>query len=448
MVMDNQLDTIYALSTPVGGALSIIRISGNKTEALIRSIFKGSISHRRCSYGILHDNHSTIDYCTMTFFKAPHSYTGEDMAELSLHGSYAVANSVFRLLDKHSLRQANAGEFTRRAFMNGKMDLTQADAVMDLISATTDMACKAAMYQLEGGLRERIDALYSTIMDVLAYINATIDFPDEMEDYSVGIGSIRQSVELVINSLDKLIDNGNNYRVLREGVHIAIIGKPNVGKSSLLNRLVEYERAIVTEFAGTTRDTIEEVSSVCQIPVVFIDTAGIHTTNDTVESLGVKRSLKVAERANLVLVLFDGSAPLCDEDFEVIKHIEQRSAIIVITKADLEQMVTQTAIKALFGAIPIVSISSLTGEGVDLLRETIAKTLIPYTSESAVVTNSRHIEQMILAKTALEEALNTDEADCISTDLRDALLHLGRITGKTADEEMLDTIFSRFCVGK
>ncbi len=449
-------DTIFAPACPAGGAIAIVRISGARTQALLRRFFIPGSSgdfpvHRRMTFAEAMDGGELVDTCTLAYYKAPASYTGEDMAEVFTHGSQAVLNRLFTLFSQvEGVRPAEPGEFTKRAFLNGKLDLSGAEAVMDMISASTELSRKAAAYQLAGGLRRRIDALYDELAELASYLDAVMDYPDEMEDEAVEGGELVSRLKHVEIALETLIRNGLASRVLREGARVAIMGEPNSGKSSLLNALLMRDRAIVTELAGTTRDTIEESADVMGVPVVFVDTAGIRSSEDAVEKLGVERALREAELAGLALWLHECGRTVSQAEAEAFSALGSANVIVVHTKTDLEPAPCPVE-EAFFGSFRSAYISSRTGEGLDDLRLAIRDALLP-TDEQAVMTNSRHISALLSAKASVDSASRALGGgmglDCCAADIADALQSIGAVTGRTASEDVIDGIFSRFCVGK
>ena len=442
--------TVFALATPLGGAIAMIRISGENARALLERLFTGRIEHRRVSYGRITDGAGeTVDTCTAVFYAAPDSYTGEDCAEISFHGSYAVAVRLAELIEGTGLASpAEPGEFTKRAYLNGKMDLAQAEAVMDIVSSTAEKQRRAAARQLEGRLSAAVASLYKRLSAVSALIAAAMD--DDTGETEADEEGVLAELSTLSAELDSLSAGGMRARVLREGARIAIIGSPNVGKSSLLNALIMRERAIVTPIPGTTRDTVEEAASVEGIPVVFVDTAGIRETADEVERMGIERSLRECGEAELVLWLIEGARGLSNEDEEIRRGLDPQKTIAVITKNDLEQVVGPDTEGRLCG-FPAVTVSSLTGEGLGELKLAIAKKLVPAEAE-ALVTNRRHIAALSCAAHSVSEAealLRCGMTDAAFFELRTAMDQLAAITGREDPaEDLVNEIFANFCVGK
>lgn len=439
-------DLIYALATPVGGAIAVVRISGPGAEALLKRVFTGRGAPREMAYGRVVDGAGeTLDEAMAAFFPAPRSYTGEDMAELYLHGGQVTVRRVLALLGCHA-RSARPGEFTERAFLAGKMDLAQAEAVMDLINAGAERSAKSALAQLEGRLSVRIADVERELLDALSGLEAAIDYPEELEDDVTS--ALPEVLAAAERELQALAGAGLSGRVLREGARVAIVGRPNAGKSSLLNALAGAERAIVTQFAGTTRDVLEETVSMEGVPVTLYDTAGIRAADDPVERIGVERARLAAERADLLLVCFDAAAPLTEEDLALLRETEGRPRIAVCNKSDLPALWSAETLAA--QGISACTVSAETGEGLAALRHAIAVRVAPE-QESALVTNARHIEALQLAAAAVAEARQNAggaELELVATDLREALSALGQITGRTAAADLIERIFSKFCVGK
>jgi len=442
-------DLIYALSTPVGGAIAVVRISGPGAGELLKKVFTGRGKPREMVYGrVVDEAGETLDEAMAVYFPAPRSYTGEDMAELFLHGGQVSVRRVLALLGRYA-RGARPGEFTERAFLAGKMDLAQAEAVMDLVSAGAERSVKSALSQLAGRLSKRIEQVESALMDALSGLEAAIDYPEELEDDVTS--ALPDTLAAIGKDLDDLIGNGLGGRVLREGARVAIVGRPNAGKSSLLNALAGAERAIVTHYAGTTRDVLEEAVSIEGVPVTLFDTAGIRDALDPVEKIGVERARKAAADADLLLLCFDASVPLEEEDIALLAETAGKPRLILIAKNDLPPVWGEEELTAKgINSKDTLSLSALTGDGLGALRREIAERVAPNT-ESALVTNSRHIEALQKAKASVAAAAeNTGmaELELIATDLRDAISALGLITGREAADDLIERIFSRFCVGK
>lgn len=438
-------DTIFAPSTPTGGAIAVIRISGEGAIAALQSVFssKKPFISREMRFGKLMDGTETVDEVMACVFKGPMSYTGEDMAEVYTHGGHAVVKRVLELLLKQGLRPAEPGEFTQRAFMNGKMGLDEAEAVMDVINAQTKRSAASAMEQMAGSVGRHIGRIEAELIDVLTGIDAAIDYPDELEEDV--FSAVPQQLEKAKSELDELIRSGERGRLLRDGAVVAILGAPNAGKSSLFNALLGHNRAIVTNIPGTTRDIIEENLSVEGVPVRLLDTAGIRETEDVVEGIGVEIAKKSAETADAVILAFDAGIPLTEEDKSLIAETAALPRLAALCKSDLPAAVTENDMQEL--GVEAVSISSVTGEGLDRLRNALAKRLLPR-EENALVTNTRHIKSLRLARAALDDAVFDLGTDCAATALHSALAHLGEITGTNVTETVIDNIFSKFCVGK
>lgn len=439
-------DLIYALATPVGGAIAVVRLSGTGAKKLLYTVFTGRGAPREMAYGrIVNEAGEPLDQAMAAFFPAPRSYTGEDMAELYLHGGQTTVRRVLALLGRHA-RGARPGEFTERAFLNGKLDLAQAEAVMDLINAGAERSANSALAQLTGRLSERIAAVEAQLLDALSGLEAAIDYPEELEDdVTSALPGVLAAAEA---ELAALIGAGLSGRVLREGARVALIGRPNAGKSSLLNALAGAERAIVTQFAGTTRDVLEEAVSMDGIPVTLFDTAGIRAADDPVERIGVERARRAAERADLLLLCFDAAAPLSEEDEALLAETAGRSRLAVCCKGDLPALWEAEALSP-YG-IEALAVSAETGEGLAALRRAIAARIAP-AAESALVTNARHIEALQRAAASVSDAEKSaggTEPELVATDLREAIAALGQITGREASADLIERIFSKFCVGK
>ena len=437
-------DTIAAIATPPGeGAIAMVRISGPDAAPILARIFKSSVktsAMRQATFGKIHDGDEVLDQVLVTAFQAPASFTGEDMAEITCHGGILLAARILETVLRSGARAANAGEFSQRAFFNGKIDLTRAEAIMDIIRARTAPALRAAALQLEGRLGKEIMALRDTVLEVVAHIEAWIDFPEEGIDPATGLHLLAK-IKAVIERTERLISTADEGRVLREGIRVAIVGLPNAGKSSLLNRLLGMDRAIVSEVPGTTRDTIEESACLRGILFRLTDTAGLRETNDPIEQEGVARSGRAMESADLVLHIFDASAmtpsaPLKDRE------------ILVANKCDL----LPSGSKKHTGAI---AVSSLTGEGFDALIDAMTNangSKHAGTGDSLAAINARHktlLESAAISLRAAAELVQTNAPpELAAVELRSSLDALGRIAGATDTEDILGEIFSRFCIGK
>ena len=460
-------ETIAAIATAAGAAgIGIIRVSGAEALAVADRVFAAASGTPlaetpggRAVYGrIVDDRAATVDEAIALVMRAPHSYTTEDVVELQCHGGSTVLRRVLGLVLAHGARLAACGEFTKRAFLGGRLDLSQAQAVMDVVSARTDRALAVAESHLAGHFSGEIKAMRDRCLALIAHLEAAIDFPeDDIDD--VATAEVERAVTEMRGALRRLLATAHTGRILKDGLLTAIVGKPNVGKSSLLNALLREERAIVTDIPGTTRDSIEETADLGGVPLSIIDTAGIRETSDTVERIGVAKAREYVEKAALVLALFDGSQPLTDEDREILSLIDGKQAIVLMNKADLGQVVTEKEIRQALSSqtasssLPILSISTKDERGFDALTKAITRIAgVTETPEASYVTNERDIAILRTADEHLRAALATIarglSPDFISIDLRSAWETLGEITGETATEDLIDEIFSRFCIGK
>ena len=451
-------DTIAAISTPVGeGGIGIVRISGPASLPIARSIFRaksnGGLKSHRFSYGaVVHPGTGDLlDEAMLVFMQGPNSYTREDVVEIQCHGGTLVVSRILSLVLAQGARLAEPGEFTKRAFLNGRIDLVQAEAVMDVIASRTDASLALAQHQREGLLSKRIDLVKDGILYALAYVEALIDFPEE--DINVAVESdVLGRVTPALAELTSLIDGFDEGRVLRDGVSVVIAGKPNVGKSSLLNTLLKEKRAIVTSVPGTTRDVIEEVVNINGLPVKLLDTAGIRDSEDQVEQEGVRLSLDRIPKADLVLFVVDGSATFNEEDEAILKAIGTKSLIVVRNKSDLPAC----AVLPADTAAPSVAISTVTGAGVPELRDAITDAFMHGAAidgrEFVAVSKARHRDALLKARESLQYFVSNLHAgvnmELLPIDLRDALDAVGEVTGETTADDVLDKIFSSFCIGK
>ncbi|KJR42619.1 tRNA modification GTPase trmE [Candidatus Magnetoovum chiemensis] len=466
-------DTIAAISTPIGlGGLAIVRLSGKEALKIAGRIFKSykgrpieNIKSFTLTYGhIINKKNETIDEVLISVMRAPHSYTKEDIVEINCHGGMYAVRAALELALKEGARLAHPGEFTLRAFLNGRIDLAQAEAVGDIILAKTNDASAAAMEQLSGRLSKKITALSQDILNICANVEASIDFPEDDIEPS-NINTLTDNVKQIITALKTLSDSFTRGKFLREGVSAAIVGRPNVGKSSLLNALVERDKAIVTPLEGTTRDIIEDFLDINGLYVKFMDTAGIRQVFDLAEKEGVNRTLKAIASADLILAVFDAAAPLRDEDREVIKRTILKNVIYILNKSDLECILTKTELNDLINEYSqsvsisnmpsIINVSTKTGIGIDALRECVVSQSIGKCSEPkecVIITNLRHKDAIERASAALEKAaelfIENLPFEIIAIELRNALNSLGEIVGASTTEDILDRIFSSFCIGK
>jgi tRNA modification GTPase len=452
-------DTICGVSTPPGeGGIGIIRMSGVRAVEIASMIFRaasakglGDLASHALLYGQVCDpgTGDVIDEALVSVMRAPASYTREDVVEINCHGGMMPLWRTMNLLIMTGARQAEPGEFTKRAFLNGRIDLAQAEAVMDIIHAKTEQSHRAANEQLMGGLSSEVMTLRDRLISIVTAIEAGIDFPEEEIETPAGY-PLADEVQRTIQNVEELISSHRYGRVLREGIATAIIGKPNVGKSSLLNRLLKQDRAIVTDVPGTTRDVLEEYLNIEGLPFKILDTAGIRHSHDVVEQEGVKRSLAAIGAADVVLLVLDGSQPLSAEDERVLEEAKGKSAIVVMNKRDLERM---TGSPVWPGAV--VDISCKTGEGLDRLRKSLVEMVqqgaVPPRDHSWTV-NQRHRTALEKAKASLEKALASItsgmSAEFIALDLRDALDNIGLVIGATHTDDILERIFRDFCIGK
>jgi len=454
-------DTIAAISTPPGeGGIAIVRLSGPQALQIAERMFRGkrvksleNVPTHTIHYGHIVEDGKIYDEVLLTVMRAPRTYTREDIVEINCHGGIAVARTILDYALRCGARLAQPGEFTRRALVNGRIDLTQAEAVLAIVRAKTSLACQVAARQIAGDLSCQIKELRGHLIEVLAHIEAGLDFPEEELEIWQEADIITRLKELV-GKTERLLESGERGRVLGEGVRVAIVGKPNVGKSSLLNRLLRQERAIVTQIPGTTRDTIEEVANICGIPVRLIDTAGLRVVEDVIEQAGVERTKAAIESADLVVIVFDRSGKLEEEDLEVIEAVEGKTRIALLNKCDLPQKLDVAKLREVLKG-DLIEVSAKTGEGIDVLEERIAQAIWGgevRADEEIFIMDIRGIEALREAKGGLEEALEALEeglsGEFVALGLQRAAEALSRITGETVGDDVLDMIFERFCIGK
>lgn len=460
---NSENDTIAAISTPVGeGGISIIRVSGEDALPVVEKIYKGKdlekVASHTINYGHIIDpeTNEEVDEVMVSVMRAPHTYTCEDVVEINCHGGLLATNRILQLVLSYGARMAEPGEFTKRAFLNGRIDLSQSEAVMDLIRAKTDKSMKVALNQLDGDLSRLIRRLRKDILDVLAQVEVNIDYPeyDAVEEMTTKM--LKEKAIDIQQRIQALLKTAKQGKVLREGLATAIIGRPNVGKSSLLNSLLHEDKAIVTDVAGTTRDVIEEYVNVNGVPLKLIDTAGIRDTDDTVEKIGVERSKKALDAADLILLLIDSSAPLTAEDRELLDATKGKQRIVILNKTDLPTKVDLEELKQLVGADALIKTSIVKHEGMDQLGDRINTMFFDEGIESSqnnvMVTNARHIGLLHRANDALSDVLKGINdgmpVDLVQIDMTRCWDLLGEITGDSYQDELLDQLFSQFCLGK
>lgn len=455
-------DTIAAISTPLGEAgIGIVRMSGAEAFHIAGEIFRSrsgrglaSLTSHSVHYGLIVDSEEgdVIDEVLLTPMRAPRTYTREDVLEISCHSGRSPLRRILELCLRKGARLAEEGEFTKRAFLNGRIDLVQAEAVIDVIKAKTDLGHQAAMNQLAGGLSEEVNGLRDRIKEMLAHIEAWVDFPEEDIDELPYEEIINRTKELMVQ-IDSLLESADRGKILREGISVAIAGRPNVGKSSLLNALLKEERAIVTPIPGTTRDVIEESLNVRGIPIRLIDTAGIRSTEDVIEKEGVSRSWRFIDEADLVLWVLDATEELSSEDGALLSRVSERKSVAVVNKIDLERRIDLGKIRAYYPNP--VEVSATKGWGLDELEEEVYRLFFGgevVSDDRTLVTNVRHKDALRRTEESLLNVIATAEnglsGEFLALDLRAALRSLGEIVGETTTEDILDVIFSQFCIGK
>ena len=462
-IRSKEEETIAAISTPFGeSGMGVVRISGSSAEAIARKLFKPKkdqpyfISHR-FHYGEIIDIQSgkAVDEVLIVMMKSPKTYTKEDIVEIHCHGGYFILQKVLELVLRNGARMAHPGEFTKRAFLNGRIDLTQAEAVIDMIKAKTMVGLEIANHQLKGLLYREMVQIKSALVQHLALIEAYIDFPEE-EIEPIPLRELEQDMEGMVQKLKGWIASFEEGKMFREGISCAIVGKTNVGKSSLLNVLLKEERAIVTPIPGTTRDVIEEVLNIQGIPVRLIDTAGLRKAKDSIEQEGVRRAKERLAGSDFVLLMLDGSRALDEDDREIFKEAKGKKRIVILNKGDLPQEISIDEVKSRFVNDPIVSISALKGKGIDDLKKTIYTSLVQRdvraTPDHLIVANIRHKNALVLIKDNLSNGMKGIgegmSLEFIAFEIRSALDALGELVGETTSEEVLNLIFERFCIGK
>ena len=459
----NEYDTIAAISTPPGvGAISIVRLSGENSIEIANKIFKGknlfNVPNRNMVYGHIIDpdnNNEVIDEVMLTVMRAPKTYTRENIVEVNTHGGLVVTQKILELMLSNGARMAEPGEFTKRAFLNGRIDLTQAESIENLIDAKSERSRQVAIDQLGGGLRDEINDLRSSIMNVMGKVEVNIDYP-EYDEEQVTLNLMKQTAIKIREKILNLLSTVKDGEILQNGILTALIGKPNVGKSSLLNCLIHQDKAIVTNIAGTTRDTLEEYININGVPLRLIDTAGIRNTENEIEKIGVQRSKNMIDRADLVILIIDSSVKLDDEDYKLLKYTKNKQRIIILNKIDLKQKVKLEDLKNFVKDDEVLSLSILHNSGLNDLKNRIVKIfdegLENNSQNMMMITNARQSSLLKKALSAIEDLLDGIDKkmpiDLVQIDLTNCWNILGEITGDSSPDEMINELFSRFCLGK
>lgn len=456
-------DTITSISTPMGeGAIGIVRLSGPEAVEIGDKLYKGKkklkdVPSHTINYGHIIDpeTHEVVEEVMISVLRAPKTFTREDIIEINCHGGILTINRILELTMTHGARMAEPGEYTKRAFLNGRIDLSQAEAVMDFIRSKTDRASKVAMNQIEGRLSDLIKQQRQSILEILAQVEVNIDYPeyDDVEDATTEF-LLAQSKKIK-NEIDQLLETGTQGKIMREGLSTVIVGKPNVGKSSMLNNLIQDNKAIVTEVAGTTRDVLEEYVNVRGVPLRLVDTAGIRDTEDIVEKIGVERSRKALSEADLILFVLNNNEPLTEEDRTLYEVIKNEDAIVIVNKTDLERRLDIEEVKTMIGDTPLIQTSMVKQEGVDELELQIRDLFFGgevQNQDMTYVSNSRHISLLKQARQTIQDAIDAAEAgipmDMVQIDLTRTWELLGEIIGESASDELINQLFSQFCLGK
>jgi len=454
------MSTIAAISTAPGNAgIGIIRISGKQTFKIIKKIFKttqeNKIKRNEIRYGhIIDENKEVIDEVLVSYFFAPKSYTGEDVCEINAHGNNNVLKKILDVCILNGARLAEPGEFTKRAFLNGRIDLLQAESVMELINSKSELERKTAVKNLEGELSQKIKKIKSEILSILSNIEVSVDYP-EYDIEEISTNNIKNEIKKIIKNIESLEKTFENGKLLRDGINIAIVGRPNAGKSSLLNKILKEERAIVTEIEGTTRDTIEEFINIEGIPFKIIDTAGIRQADNEIEKIGINKTKKAIKEADIVIAIFDISKELQQEDFDILEMIQEKKAIILLNKVDLKDKKINKACFEKYSNKKVLEISIKEEQGIEQIFKELKEMFNIEeinTENTAIITNIRQKEALSKAKKSLEKVLEEIKkeipTDIISIFLREALENIDKITGENVTEELLEDIFSKFCLGK
>lgn len=456
-------DTITSISTPMGeGAIGIVRLSGPQAIEIGDILYKGKkklseVETHTINYGHIIDPETdeTVEEVMVSVLRAPKTFTREDIIEINCHGGILTINRILELTMTYGARMAEPGEYTKRAFLNGRIDLSQAEAVMDFIRSKTDRASKVAMNQIEGRLSDLIKKQRQSILEILAQVEVNIDYPeyDDVEDATTDF--LLEQSKRIKEEINRLLETGAQGKIMREGLSTAIVGRPNVGKSSMLNNLIQDNKAIVTEVAGTTRDVLEEYVNVRGVPLRLVDTAGIRDTEDIVEKIGVERSRKALSEADLILFVLNNNEPLTEDDQTLFEVIKNEDVIVIINKTDLEQRLDVSELREMIGDMPLIQTSMLKQEGIDELEIQIKDLFFGgevQNQDMTYVSNSRHISLLKQARQSIQDAIDAAESgipmDMVQIDLTRTWEILGEIIGESASDELIDQLFSQFCLGK
>lgn len=456
-------DTITSISTPMGeGAIGIVRLSGPQAIEIGDILYKGKkklseVETHTINYGhiINPETNETVEEVMVSVLRAPKTFTREDIIEINCHGGILTINRILELTMTYGARMAEPGEYTKRAFLNGRIDLSQAEAVMDFIRSKTDRASKVAMNQIEGRLSDLIKKQRQSILEILAQVEVNIDYPeyDDVEDATTDF--LLEQSKRIKEEINQLLETGAQGKIMREGLSTVIVGRPNVGKSSMLNNLIQDNKAIVTEVAGTTRDVLEEYVNVRGVPLRLVDTAGIRDTEDIVEKIGVERSRKALSEADLILFVLNNNEPLTEDDQTLFEVIKNEDVIVIINKTDLEQRLDVSELREMIGDMPLIQTSMLKQEGIDELEIQIKDLFFGgevQNQDMTYVSNSRHISLLKQARQSIQDAIDAAESgipmDMVQIDLTRTWEILGEIIGESASDELIDQLFSQFCLGK
>ncbi|EGG60688.1 tRNA uridine-5-carboxymethylaminomethyl(34) synthesis GTPase MnmE [Staphylococcus epidermidis] len=456
-------DTITSISTPMGeGAIGIVRLSGPQAIEIGDILYKGKkklseVETHTINYGHIIDpeTNETVEEVMVSVLRAPKTFTREDITEINCHGGILTINRILELTMTYGARMAEPGEYTKRAFLNGRIDLSQAEAVMDFIRSKTDRASKVAMNQIEGRLSDLIKKQRQSILEILAQVEVNIDYPeyDDVEDATTDF--LLEQSKRIKEEINQLLETGAQGKIMREGLSTVIVGRPNVGKSSMLNNLIQDNKAIVTEVAGTTRDVLEEYVNVRGVPLRLVDTAGIRDTEDIVEKIGVERSRKALSEADLILFVLNNNEPLTEDDQTLFEVIKNEDVIVIINKTDLEQRLDVSELREMIGDMPLIQTSMLKQEGIDELEIQIKDLFFGgevQNQDMTYVSNSRHISLLKQARQSIQDAIDAAESgipmDMVQIDLTRTWEILGEIIGESASDELIDQLFSQFCLGK